>query len=106
MPPSHASKCRFMRKTTTVLALAAFGLAACGTTTLDAEDLENQLRQQFTQSSGVQIRAVECPEDIEPETGRRFDCQVTGPSGAQATANVELTNDEGQFRATLPQVPQ
>jgi hypothetical protein len=95
-----------MRKTMTVLALAALGLTACGTTTLDAEDLENQLRQQFTQSSGVQIREVDCPDDIEPETGRRFDCTVTGPSGATAPANVELTNDEGQFRATLPQVPQ
>jgi hypothetical protein len=84
--------------------LAALGLVACGTKTIDSEDLEQQLTEQLSADAGVNPDdvSVECPDDIEAEEGREFDCTLTAPNGDEVRVEVTLTDDEGGFEAVVP----
>lgn len=86
------------------LALASLALAACGTKTIDHEDLQDQLTEQLSADAGVDPAGVSvaCPEDIEVEEGREFDCTLTAPNGDEVIVEVTLTNDEGGFEAIVP----
>jgi hypothetical protein len=85
---------------------ACLALAACGgTTTLDADDLEEQLRVQLSEDAGVDADAVtvQCPSGIELEAGRTFECELTAPNGDLVTVEVTLTDDDGGFEAVVPE---
>jgi hypothetical protein len=87
---------------------ALVGLGACsGTTTLDQDDLEEQLRVQLSEDAGVDPDGVtvECPSGIEVEEGRTFDCELTAPNGDLVTVEVTLTDDDGSFEAVVPDQP-
>ena len=81
----------------------ALGLVACGNT-LDADDLEGELAEQLSADAGVNPDdvSVACPEDIEAEEGREFECILTAPNGDEVTVEVTLTNDDGGFEAEVP----
>jgi hypothetical protein len=82
---------------------AALALAACGGQTIDSEDLEAQLTDQLSAETDLDPAdvSVTCPDDIEAEEGREFECTLTA-NGEDATVEVTLTDDEGGFRAVLP----
>jgi hypothetical protein len=82
---------------------AALALGACGTTTLDTDELEAELVEQLGESAGVQPREVRCPEDIEAEEGKRFQCTLVAPNGDEARVDVRLTDDRGGFDAVVPE---
>ena len=86
-------------------ATALLGLAACGSETIDADDLETQLTEQLSADVGVPADdvSVSCPDDVEVEQGRQFDCELTAPNGETATVEVTLTDDEGGFEAEVPE---
>lgn len=46
--------------------------------------------------------SVACPDDIEAEEGKEFDCTLTAPNGDEVRVNVTLTNDDGGFEAVVP----
>lgn len=73
-------------------------LGACGTETIDNADLEEQLGE----NAGVEPEGVECPDDIEIEEGREFNCTLTAPNGDEVDVDVTLTDDEGGFEAVGP----
>jgi hypothetical protein len=73
-------------------------LGACGTETIDNADLEEQLGE----NAGVEPEGVECPDDIEIEEGREFNCTLTAPNGDEVDVDVTLTDDEGGFEAVVP----
>lgn len=86
-------------------ALAAVALGACGgTETIDAEDLERQLAEQLSEDAGVNPInvSVECPDEIEVEEGRQFECTLIAPDGDHVRVDVTLTDDEGGFDAVVP----
>jgi hypothetical protein len=92
-----------MRLTPVIATLAAAAsLTACGTETVDRADLERQLTDQLGRSAGVQPKGVACPEDVEIERGRHFDCTLTAPNGDRVRVDVTLTNDDGGFSAEVP----
>lgn len=85
-------------------ALAGLALAACGSETVDADDLANQIRDQMSEQAGVdpeQVK-VECPDDIKVEQGRTFECDLTAPNGDPVIVEVTLTDDEGTYEAVVP----
>ena len=45
---------------------------------------------------------VECPEGIEAEAGREFECELTAPNGDLVSVEVNLTDDDGSFEAVVP----
>jgi ABC-type amino acid transport substrate-binding protein len=85
-------------------ALAALALAACGTETIDADDLATKIRDQVSAQVGVDPEqvTVECPDGIEVEEGRTFECDLTAPNGDPVIVEVTLTNDDGGFEAIVP----
>ena len=84
-------------------AVVALGLAGCGNT-LDTDDLESQLVDQLSADAGVDPEdvSVDCPDDIEAEEGREFECTLTAPNDDEVTVEVTLTNDDGGFEAVVP----
>ncbi|MGH2538903.1 MAG: DUF4333 domain-containing protein [Actinomycetota bacterium] len=75
----------------TLLALTA---AAC-TKTLDTDGLEGELKTQVEDQTGIQITAVDCPADVEVETGGTFTCTAEEESGATFTIEVTQSDDRG-----------
>lgn len=47
------------------------------------------------------VRAVDCPPNIEVKPGLEFECAFTS-AGAQVTVPVEVLNDAGQYRVGGP----
>jgi hypothetical protein len=84
------------------LALPLLLLAGCAEK-IDTADLEAKLQEQLGQSAGVEPRSVDCPDDIEIEKGRKFDCTLTAPNGDEVRVEVTLTNEEGGFEAVVPE---
>ena len=84
---------------------AVAGLAGCGgDDTLDKAELEDELRVQLSEDAGVDPDdvTVECPDDIEAEAGREFQCELTAPNGDLVSVEVTLTDDDGSFEAIVP----
>ena len=75
-----------------VLVIAA---SAC-TKTLDTEGLEGDLQSQVGDELGATITAVDCPDDVEVETGGTFDCTASEESGATFTIQVTQADDQGR----------
>lgn len=75
-----------------------------GSDTIDTGELEALLRVQLSEDAGVDpdLVTVECPEDIEAEEGRRFECELTAPNGDLVVVDVILTDDDGGFAAEVP----
>ena len=46
--------------------------------------------------------SVACPDDIEAEAGRTFECTLTAPNGDLVSVEVTLTDDDGSFEAVVP----
>ena len=86
------------------LAVLFVALLLFGKTTLDTGDLESDLARDAAQRVGVsadQIQ-VDCPEDIEVEEGKTFDCTAS-LEDETVTMTVELLDDDGHYRATVGQ---
>jgi hypothetical protein len=74
-----------------VLAIAA---AAC-TKTLDTDGLEGELRSQIETQTQSGVSSVDCPSDVEVETGGTFECTAEEESGASFTIRVTQSDDQG-----------
>jgi len=88
-------------------ALAFVGCSAevsVGDKTLDSSDLESQLTDQLSKQAGVDPSkvSVDCPDDQKVEKGAKFTCELTAPNGDKVTVDVTLTDDEGNYDATVP----
>ena len=45
------------------------------------------------------MRSVDCPDDIQSETGEKFECEVSFSDGTSSTANGEVTDgDDGDVK--------
>jgi hypothetical protein len=77
--------------------LALLALAGC-TSTLNTGELEGATRQQFKTSVGVEVAAVDCPDDVDAKAGATFTCTVTGKDGSSASFQVTQTDDEGHVK--------
>jgi hypothetical protein len=83
-----------------VIAIAA--VALFGNKTIDSDDLESKLTSQAAEQTRVSEDSIDvsCPDDIEAEEGKVFDCDAT-LEDQQATIEVRLTDDEGTYVATF-----
>ena len=82
-------------------ALSLLLLAGCAQK-IDTADLEAKLQRQLSQGAGPEAKSVDCPEDIEIEKGKKFNCTLTAPNGDKVRVEVTLTDDEGGLRAVVP----
>jgi hypothetical protein len=99
----HRSKNAGRALVAEIAALVALG-ACGGDGSMNTGELEDELRVQLSEDAGVDPNdvSVECPEDIDVETGRQFECELTAPNGDLVSVEVTLTDDDGSFEAVVP----
>jgi hypothetical protein len=80
----------------------ALALTACGTQTLNTDNVEREVKQGIERQANLRDVTVECPDDVEVEAGSKFTC--TARSGREE-APVEVTqrDDQGNVRWELKQ---
>ena len=82
------------------IVLAVVVMFAFGSKTIDNADLESDLADQITTefnvSEGDEV-AVSCPEDVEVEEGKEFECDATINGEHAATVQIRLTDDDGGY---------
>ena len=82
--------------------LFAFATAACDTTlTLNDDQLEQTITQQFQAQTNVALTAIDCPSDRPLQTGDTFTCSATTELGESLTINVTQTDDQGNVNWTV-----
>jgi hypothetical protein len=81
----------------TVGVLALVVAAAACSKTLDTTELEGSLKDQLETQLDVNGLTVDCPDDIEAESGNTFRCTATGSDGSEATVEVTQTDDQGNL---------
>jgi Domain of unknown function (DUF4333) len=79
-------------------------LAGCGTETLDADKAEALITSSIELQTGADVTSVDCPDDVKPEKGGRFTCEVTAADGTKATLNLRQTTEEGDVEIGAPVV--
>jgi hypothetical protein len=79
------------------LALAlALALAGCSKK-IDTDKAERSIKAGLQSKTGgrVAIASVTCPDDVDIDKGKRFDCTVKGTNGRTGTVTVVQTDDKG-----------
>lgn len=84
-------------------ATASFALAGCGEETLDVSEIEQQIAPEVEGQTGTRDVEVDCPDDLEPEKGDTFDCDVSAEGGVEASVTVTQEDDEGNVSWELVQ---
>jgi hypothetical protein len=83
-------------------AVVLFAVAAVACTkTLDTDGLESQLQDDIERQTTTTITSVSCPEDVEVEAGRSFDCTAEEEGGATFTIEVTQRDDQGNVDWTV-----
>ncbi len=78
-----------------VAVAASVALAGCGESTLDADEIEDEITPQVEEQTATRDVAIDCPDDVEAEEGGEFDCDLTAEGGIEAKVAVTQTDDEG-----------
>lgn len=66
----------------------------CGADVVDARKLEAAVKAETMVKTDTRIKSVECPTDLQVIPGTEFTCTVTAADGAEATADLEILNDD------------
>lgn len=81
------------------LLLAAAGLAACGSDTVDGDKVEMEIEQQLSTAT-AEIASVSCPADVEEKEGAKFSCDAELAGGGSAVITVtQQENNEFTYQA-------
>ncbi len=83
-----------------LLAAAATGgavllLSACGTSTVDQGDLEDQVKSSLTESVGQAPKDIDCPDELEAEEGATTTCVLTADDDSTIDVEVEVSGVDG-----------
>ena len=85
--------------TVVVVLVAATALAACGESTVDNGDVEEQAQVYFDEvakaQGGESVSEIDCEDDLKAEKGESVNCTATGPDGElKFTASVASVDDD------------
>jgi len=80
-------------------AIAAMMLAACGEDILVVDNVaaEEFAAQEVQRELGGPVESVSCPDDVEVEKGKEFECEAEDADGATATITMRIERDNGDF---------
>ena len=76
---------------------AALIVIGCGMRTIDAGDLEDELKPSIEEEWGLKVKSVKCPDGRELRKGDTFDCTVVSTAGEKAVLKVTQTDAQGHF---------
>ncbi|MDQ2701088.1 MAG: DUF4333 domain-containing protein [Actinomycetota bacterium] len=87
-----------------MLLLPVLLIAGCGGSVVRVGDLEDRPGLETIISADVQastdtaVRSVSCPSDVEVVPDADFECTVTTLEGEEATAHMEILNEDADIR--------
>jgi hypothetical protein len=87
-----------MRRLLAVVAIVPIALALAGCSKkIDTDKAERSIKAGLQSKTGgrVAIASVTCPDDVDIDKGKRFDCTVKGTNGRTGTVTVVQTDDKG-----------
>jgi hypothetical protein len=86
-----------MRRLLAAVAVAPAALAVVGCAKkIDTDKAEQSIKAGLeSKSRGATIASVTCPNDVDVQKGKRFDCTVKGTNGKTAIVTVLQTDDKG-----------
>lgn len=64
---------------------------------VDTEIVESTIAEQFTEQSGISVKSVSCPRNIEVKVDDQFNCTLTATDDKSMEAVVTQTNEQGGF---------
>jgi hypothetical protein len=82
--------------------VAGGALAACGTKEIKAHDLEEKIRGELGARAGALPRSVDCPDGVESDPGKKFDCRLTAPNGDVLRVEVTVKDEDGNVSVFVP----
>lgn len=83
-----------IRITVSGVGAALLLLAACGTSSVDQDEVERQVSQQLTKQVGQEPDSIDCPGDLEAEKGTTMRCTLTeGDESLGLTVTVTAVKD-------------
>lgn len=68
---------------------------------LDTGAIETDISGGIERQTGIAVRSVDCPDDVDVEAGDKFTCTVTAEDGSTAAVDVTQEDDEGNVRWQL-----
>ncbi len=77
-----------------VALLSALTFAGCTTTVIDAKKAREAVRDDVERKTGVEIRSVSCPKDVEVYPNATFSCRVVAGDGRVAEVELRIRNFE------------
>jgi hypothetical protein len=80
-------------------AAALLTLTACGASEVDIDVVEDDITSEVSKQLDADA-TVDCPDQVDWETGKSFTCDVEGVEGA-TKATVKMTSDDGEVEWNL-----
>lgn len=77
------------------------GPVGCGG--LDTGKAQDKIKEGIEKQTGVKVKSVACPDNVELKKGDTFNCTATASDGSKATVKVTQTSDSGDIRYELQQ---
>ena len=69
---------------------------------IDSAKAERFIQDSFVEEQGAEVRSVDCPEGVDIEAGKTFDCTVEFTDRTTQRVALEMLDDEGAVRTTGP----
>lgn len=77
------------------------GTTSSDSSTVDGSTVEQSLTAELTQGSGTPPQSITCPEEMDAEEGKRYECTVVHPQDGPQQISVTMHADGG-FRWFVP----
>ena len=84
------------RKSCLSLLLAVPLAVGCGSDTVDATKVEQEIQKQLSTATAT-VASVSCPDDVEQEEGARFECTAKLEGGGKAVLTVTQGKGSNDF---------
>lgn len=81
-----------------VLLVPVIALAGCSGTVIDSQKAEDAIAENVESATGVTVTSVTCPDDVDVEAGKSFECEVDTASGSGAVAELKILNEDADVR--------
>jgi major membrane immunogen (membrane-anchored lipoprotein) len=75
-------------------------LTGCGETVLDSTKAEDTIQADLSKSLETKVKSVDCPSDVEVETGATFSCDVTLAGGEEQIITLRIENEDADLSVT------